>query len=621
MKRNKTQDSTFKFQFAVTIIILCVSCDLWAGRMPDIARITPAETVALVQIENFQQFKQQVEKTSFYKLYKDPVMAVFIEKFKAKLKERTKETQNDIISTVINENILPQGRTAFALVMDQKALDANEPTALLIIEWGKNIDKIKEVINKATKKALEDEYDQKSEDYRGLNIKTIIAPETKRLSHGFSSKFSYCFIDDSLVASEDIEVLKFAIAHIKGATGPTLQISSDYTATTKALGPYNDINIYINIKQILKTIVAEDSSGSSQRYISNLGVENITSAAATVGIARQAGTSCYGKALLKIDGPKKGLCRMFDTEASVPRPPRFIPSSTYSVMFFNLNFRNVYNELANILNSFSPQLAAIMYMPIVPPSPDGEPGIFIKNDIIDHLGSQIIVSQTINKPFTKDKASSNSLIALAVENRNALEKSMSALHNRMLAPNNPDSKRELLGHTIYLINVSSLLPMLPTSRTPMQNPNQPAVAPAMPKMAFTVTDTHLIFGTEDMIETALRTLDTTGTARLDSAQWFKDSKAAITPPAVGLASLKDSAASAELLWWMLKNHSREMLGASNIFFSTASGTFRPSDLVDLVDFTLLPEFATVEKYFGLFTFTGLSRDDGFYFEVKDLPPR
>ncbi|MFC1677626.1 hypothetical protein ACFL3G_11275, partial [Planctomycetota bacterium] len=205
MKRNK-------IQIAITIIILCTSCNLWAGQMPDIARIAPAETVALVQIQNFQQFRQQTEKTSLYKLYKDPAMAGFIEKFKAELKEQTKEMQNGIISTVINENILPQGRTAFALVMDQKALDDKEPTALLLIEWGKNIEKIKEAINKATKKALENDHDQKSEDYRGLSIKTIIAPENKRLDYGFSSKFSYCFIDDTLVASEDIEILKFAIA-------------------------------------------------------------------------------------------------------------------------------------------------------------------------------------------------------------------------------------------------------------------------------------------------------------------------------------------------------------------------------------------------------------------------
>ena len=39
---------------------------------------------------------------------------------------------------------------------------------------------------------------------------------------------------------------------------------------------------------------------------------------------------------------------------------------------------------------------------------------------------------------------------------------------------------------------------------------------------------------------------------------------------------------------------------------------------DLFDFSLLPEFGAVRKYFGLSAFYGLSRQDGFFFELKYL---
>ena len=41
---------------------------------------------------------------------------------------------------------------------------------------------------------------------------------------------------------------------------------------------------------------------------------------------------------------------------------------------------------------------------------------------------------------------------------------------------------------------------------------------------------------------------------------------------------------------------------------------------DLFDFSLLPEFDAVRKYFGLSAFYGLSRQDGFFFEFKYLNP-
>jgi len=42
---------------------------------------------------------------------------------------------------------------------------------------------------------------------------------------------------------------------------------------------------------------------------------------------------------------------------------------------------------------------------------------------------------------------------------------------------------------------------------------------------------------------------------------------------------------------------------------------------DLFDFTLLPEFEAVKKYFGLSASYGVARQDGFFFEFKYLNSR
>ena len=578
--------------------------------LPKTAGLLPPETVLLVDVENFSRLNTQFEKTSPYKLYKDPAMAAFIDNFKSKWREKVGKPDNEVVKTVVDDKVLPQGRLALALVLNKQALKAKEPTAFFIIQWGEKIDRIKEAVEKTIRKAVEDGLHQKTENYRAVSINTIIAEDSKRLGYGFSSTLHYSFLGDCLMGSEDIEVLKFAIAHLQGATSPTLSNTSDYTSAIKSIGPYHDIDIYVNIKQIIKTILSEDTTGRMRTTMANLGLDNVTSLGCSIGLAQSPGSSCCGKAFLKVEGAKKGICKMLALESAVVRSPRFIPASACSATFLNLNIRKVYDELANILNSFSPMYSAWMYTPLPTSSSPDEPGLQIKGDIINHLGPQIVVAQSISKPFSTHSSPSETFVAFAVSNAKALEKSLSLIHSKLIAPNNPDARRELLGHTIYIVALPAL-PFMTGGKTPMQAPSG-AVGPQT-AFAFTITDTHLIFGAEPTVERAIRTLSSTSDASMSSAKWFNTAKSAI-PSVVGLASMGDNAASGELLWWMMKE-------SGKVKTSITIG-LGPRGLNELIHSSsnLLPEFDAVRKYFGLSAFYGVSRPDGFFFEFKYLNP-
>lgn len=607
--------SIVNFQVAVIISVLFAFFSVQANSdvsgLPETARLVPAETVLLLNIENFSELKKQFEETNFYKLYKDPTMSAFVEDFKTKWRQKMREMDNEIVRTIVDAEVLPQGRLAFALVFGEQSKDINKPPFLLISQWGENTSKIKEAIDKMVTKAIEDGAHRKSEDYRDVSIETIIEED--------SSVLSYCFIDDCLIASADAEILKFVIAQTEGSSSPTLADNTDYTSIIKTTGPYHDIDFYVNIKQIIKTALAEDATGKTQTTIASLSLDNAAAFGASIGLSRRPGSSYCGKAYLMVNGAKKGVFKMLDVESGILRAPRFIPSSAYSVSFLNLNIRGAYDELYNILYSSNPAMAAIMLTPLLPPSPDGQPGLELKSDIIDHLGSQIVIAQSTRKPFSRGSAPTESLIAVAVVNHRAVEKSLSLLHSKVIAPNNPDARRELLGHTIYLLSLPPL-PFLPTGMAPMQAPAGPSV-PQMPTLAFTITDTHLIFGTESTVERAIRRLSSTEAESVGSAEWFTSATFPI-PSVVGLAYLEDNAASSELLWWMME----ETAKISGSGSSGSMGITIPPDAslmfsqTGLFNAGLLPEFDAVRKYFGLFAFYGISRPDGFFFEFKYFNP-
>ncbi|MBN1805852.1 MAG: DUF3352 domain-containing protein [Sedimentisphaerales bacterium] len=622
----------YKFHF----IILC-SCFLvplnsfapaLALTLPETARLLPPETVLLVDIHDFDQLKTQFQETDYYKLYKDPAMKPFFDDLKTEWKQNPEIKKNKTIELFTGAGGLPDGRIALAVVLDEKFKDAKNPPFLLIIQWEQNINHIKETANKIIKKAVEDGHHQKNENYRGVDITTIIRKS--------SETYNICFIEDYLVAAVDMDVLKFVIAHIKGADSPTLSDDSNYSETIRAIKLQNveQINCFVNIKQLIKTAISTDTKDKTKKMIDNLGVDNVVSFGVSLSPTAAQKTPTgppLGKVFLKINGPRKRITKMLELEPASLKMPRFIPDSAYAVSSINLNIKNAFNELSNILNNFSPQFAAMMYMPLIPASPQGEPPVQIKEGIIDHLGSQIIIAQNINEyvPITGIEEPQTSLIAIAIQNRPALEKSLSSLHGKIFAANNPNASRQLLGHTIYSIDISSLLPGLISSpKMPMQNPAAQDM-PEMPKFAFTFTDTHLIFSQESVVEKAIRTLNSTENTSMDSARWFNFAKSAI-PSLTGMVTLQNDRASGKYIWSQMRDTTQNTTNKdSDANFEMGAGIRHGSSLpevmfsqagIRLLDFSLLPEFDAIEKYFGLSTFYGISRPDGFFFEFKELNP-
>jgi len=604
----------------LSVCFFCFS-SVQAAAPKETSEILPPEAVLLIEIEDFWQLKAQFEKTSLYKLYKEPAMAAFVENVKAKLDEGVEKLDdNNIYKAFYKESILPEGGLAVALIFNEQTKNNKEAPILCISSWGDNIEKVKAMMKKLVEKNTElGGHFKSSEEYRGVSIDTLIDED--------SVEFCYCFIDGCLIASfAGADVIKFVVAQIKGADSPTLADDSDYVSSLAATEPYRDIGLFLNIKKIVDMETADDDTGQTMNYVKNLGFDNVKTLCCSFGIARLGDNFSCGKFFLKIDGDKRGICRMLELESAPVRVPQFISFSSYSALFVNLDIKAAYDELVKIVSSFSPQTAAVFYMPLLPASDDGQPGIDFKRDILEHLGSQIVFTEDIDRPVTDKTGEPKWLFAVATTNPRALEKSLSTLHSKFIAPNKPDARHELLGHVIYIVDLPSLLKLGPYAgeKVPMQ---EASIQPASraPVFAFTVTETHLVFGTVDATEQAIRTLDSSSAESMVSANWFNVARSAV-PSVVGLAALEDGVTSAEILWQGLKKMAEEKSKSGGGRPEVSVGLEMDLGLVPrpfvkqsgLVDFGLLPQFDVVRKYFSLSAFYGVSRPDGFFFEAKEI---
>lgn len=587
-----------------------------AADLPASAQLLPPETILFAEIPNFTQFTEQFKKTNYYKLYKDPAMAPFIDDLKTKLLEEVKKSEDELLSIIFDAKTLPVGRVAIGLLAGPGE-GFGEPQVLIIAEWGDGKGKVQDAIDKMLVRAVEEGGRKKTEEYRGVNIISAVDESMPEFVP------SYCFIDDCLIGSTQTDLLKSVIARIKGAGGPSLGDEADYNSAIKAVGPYHDFDFYVNLKQLKKLIIGADPSGQSKALSGNLGLDNVVSLSLAAGIARNSGEDSVVRALLRVDGEKKGLFKMLELDSTSLGIPKFAPGDFYSAMYFNFNFKKAFDALGRIITAISPQMAAILYMPLVPPSPDGQPGLTIKADVIDHLGAQLVSFRSLDKSASaSDGPKVETIVAVATSNRARLEGSLSRLH-ALFSQGKPDASRQLLGHTIYTIDLSAFLPFLPGMAPVVRNMGQtPAMAmPAMPKLAFTVTDSHLILGLETRVEKAIRTLSA-ASGSAEAPKWFRTAKAAI-PDVVGVAGLQDDAAVARVLWKTLKaapESSDADSGRSiNLGIGTEGLSISQAGL-DFVNPKLLPDFDAVQKYFGISAAYGIAREDGFFFESKYIYP-
>jgi hypothetical protein len=592
-------------------------CSLGIAAIPETGKLVPKETMALININNFNKSKANFEKTNLFELYKDPSMKAFVEDAKEKLRQKAREKKSNILESLMESEIVPEGRVFFALVLSEKAQAEHEPQALFLIQFGSGIERAKEMVTDIVRKAIDSGARQNEEEYRTVTLKTVIK-EDGRFEYGFSSTMSYCFIEDYLLVSEDIEVLRFCIAHLQGASGASLAEDRDYSNALGAMGPEHDIIFYVNLKHIIETQVAQDVTGSAKTTVVNLGLDNLSCICGFVDMASRPESSWFGRVLLKVNGEKKGILKMLEPERATFQAPRFVPSSASSVFFLNINIQKVYQELANIMTAFSPQQAALLYMPI-PLDPEGEQVFELKRDFIDHMDSQVLYTTSIEKSNTMENTL-KTLIALRIQNSQALEKSLSALHYRFIGSYKPDSKREILGHTIYRLGYSFIPIPMPGTGT-MQSPAD-SQQPIFPVMAFTVTDTHLIFGEEDIVEQAIRTFNSSEDLSIGITQWFKKAKSAL-PSAVGVASMEDLSTTGEVIWKMFKQKKEPEDVSSSVEFGlgidSATGPLPGMKFSQrLFDTSLLPDYDIVRKYFGLSVNYIISEPDGFMFEFKSL---
>lgn len=591
------------------VLFLCVS--VFGG----VAEFLPKDVIVLIETDNAAQLMDQLEKTEVYKVYKDPAFGAFIEHFKKSIKKEMDATdENDIFKLFYEAEVLPVGKCGFALLEDSTS-EYGELKPVVISQWGENFDKVKALYEKLKEKNAELGGALKSSDsFRGSTIEIITDENEAEIIFGL--------FKDYFIVGDDVEHIKFIIAHIDGSGSDSFAANEDYVSTMSALRGDNDVSVFVNLREILANSFTTYEPEEGKKTMKMLGLDKISGFGASAGVARTEGKYSLAKALLKVDGEKTGILKMLEPKNSALSVPGFIDGSTYSYLNYNLDFQNVFTEVAKILGEASPMAASILYSPIIPADAQG-PAIEIKKDIIDHLGSSVLVAASIEKPITADVPEPSNLFAIEA-NCNELEKAISKIHSLYIAQGNSNLQKELLGRTLYLVDLNAMI-LSAASTGNMSDVYRMAMSSGQmqsPRIAISFLDTHMVIGTEADVEKVIRRSGSSS-GSLASEQWFNRLRSEM-PSVTGGAILEDGIVAGEILYKTIKSiakKARKPDSSGLIDINVGVDYKMLQDMSDegIVNFSLLPEFEAFKKYLSLAVTNIVSRPDGFYMEMKQVP--
>jgi hypothetical protein len=575
------------------------------GQLPETARLLPAETLIVASTENCGDLRARFEKTDIYKFYKDPAMARFVADAREKLLKSFEE--NSAFKRFADADYpLPQGKVAIAAVMQPASpqLKNPKPATVVICQWGKELARARDLFEKQMKEMEDKGATRKKEEYRGTQIVSLFRAadaEKKNSQEKPEPSSVYCYIDDCFIASDHMDTIKFVIAHAAGSTGGALADDADYQAAVKRVGG-GDIVVYVNVSDLL-AMTARDGA-DSERVTKAMGVDKVPCIVVGVKVAQEPGASLAVKGYIKTNGNKQGVLKILDM-ASVPMTvPDFIAGDSCSFAVMNLDLAAAWDEAFRMANTIDARVAAAMNSPIIPSTADGQPGIELKKDIFGYLRPGIWSADVLRKGVDTEVSEIVSIMAVPISDKSKLEKSLAGIHERFFG-NGAKLRREFLGYTIYSLSFGYGGEEEGEQRNDTMAAETAPTEPAPP--AFTVTDKYLLFGDVQVVEDAIHAMKDKTASKLPSAKWYRKAVGSL-PSAIGSGGVVNMGVYGQYFWKLFKTPQEAPAQFAGMAEAVRSE----------LDVTLLPDFAVVQKYFGLGASQFISVPDGFTFEYRML---
>jgi hypothetical protein len=611
--------------------------------IPPAENLLPSDTLLVVTAPDCAALRAAVIQSPRWQLWNDPEMKPFRDNFIGKWNDQfAAPLQRDLGVNIADFKDLPQGQLTFAVTQNgwNGIDDDKTPGILLLLDAKDKSDLLKTSLAALQKKWTDAGKPIRTEIIHGITFSVVplssndvpaslagiihqrqpvqeLGKETKPIKPG---ELVVGQFESLLIAGNSIKAVEPVAAHLTGGAMPSLNDNAVFAADK--ISQFHDSPFFygwFNAKTFFNTIAQipqQQPNPDAPSPVPQIPWDKVMAASGLTGLKSVSfsynETHDGAQVNVFVSVPESARAGFFKMIAAVPKsasPPAFVPADAMKFWRWRLDGQKTWTAFEKMLSQISP--AALSSLNIGLEMADAteqqkDPAFDIRKDLIGNLTDDLMSYQKTPSAAAPDNAPSLFLFGAANANQAAF--AVKTVATLVLGQQEVPEPRDFLGRKIYTI---------PASPRQSTDGNTPATR----SFSIAANGDYVAMTTDvPTLEEYLR--NSQNPARpLSSVPGLADAAARVGGAGGGLFGYENQHESMRGVFSQLKNPDSGNGGAGGL--SALGGLAAPQKAFGAwMDFSLLPDYDKVSKYFYFSVYAGNATADGISFKLfAPRPPQ
>ncbi|MFO1489112.1 MAG: hypothetical protein U1F65_11615 [Verrucomicrobiota bacterium] len=593
--------------------------------VPPAEKLLPDDALVVVAAPDYQKVRDFIKSSAETRFWNDPAVRPVKDKFLTKLREElVLPLEKELAIHLDDYAELPQGQMTFAITQNGWPAAGNQPALLFVMDTQGRSGQLKTNLAEVRRKWVDAGKTLKTEKIRDLEFTAYLlsekdVPETlKKLfpngGEGFADASTNSAatellvgqVETVLLAGTSAKALEKVVAHLTGGSAPAL---ADVPAfETSRLATFRDVPFYAwaNAKTFLDLVtgksVKDDEETpnplamfSPDKILAATGLNSIR----TVAFAcRSDAEGSYAEfAVAAPAAARQNLLQLIPADGKESSPPPFVPADAIKFQRSRLDGQKAWATLQKALNEISPQIMNGVNFALDTANTAAkqkDPDFDLQKNLFGNLGDDLISYSKAPRAEGADGLNSApSLFLIGSPRPEELANAFKSVFVLLTAQGGTPSEREFLGRKIYSVQLPALAIAAGGGKTTTLS-----YAPSGGYVAVT-TDAA-------MLEEYLRRSESQQKALRETAG-LMEAIQKVGGASVGIFGYQNNLEISKLMFEAARKTQAKDTGSPlpGMDFPAAGDGFK-----DWVDFTLMPPFDQVAKYFYFSVYGVSANADG-----------
>ena len=637
--------------FVAALIAFLAPGPAGQAAIPPAERLLPADTLLVVTAPDCTKVSAIYQKSPPAQLWNDPAMKPFRDKFITKWKDEfIAPLERDLGVKLDDFGALLQGQLTFAVTQEGwSGQDDSAPAVLLLLDARDKSDQLKKTLVDLRKKWVDAGKPIKTEKIRDVEFSIVLLttndlPKTLRQlfpkrqevqelgkeptkKDPSKNELVVGQYESLLIAGSSVKAVEKVVARLTSGSVPALADEAAFEANRLAMFREAPLFAWFNAKaffDILARMPEEKPNPEAPSPLPTFSMSKLVSASGLTGLKtvafdfRNSNEGIMYEVFIGApEASRRGLLKILAVETKDSNPPPFVPANAVKFQRWRIDGPKAVATFEKMLSDISPQTFNTWNFVLNSgneAAKQNDPTYDLRKDIIGNLGDDWISYEKSPRGNTAAELTSPpSLLLVGALNADKLLISLKGVLVILSADATRPQEREFLGRKIYSIK----MPQLPMA----------TAAPSAPRtLHYAASAGYVAFSTDvSLLEEYLRSGEGLNKA-LHETSGLTEAAQKVGGQNSGLFAYENQIETMRISFERLRksggntnNTSSNPLNplASSIPFAGPEKSYK-----DWMDYSLLPSFDQVAKYFHYTIYAGAANVEGITFKFfLPTPPQ